>query len=1179
MARNALPQAQAQAQHIFVAINGKDTMRSLTDATVTLWKSGQTKVQFWPFHRSQQASYVPLTLPSYQFEKNRHWLEYTSHSGDRSKKTVEEAPAHSGQCPHCKKNTSDFSYIAQVEFQTQVVGKTVFKVDTRSRRYQDLVKGHAVVGSPICPAAMYLELASHAVTLLHDVQMMTVTPEITVEALEIKAPLGLDAQRSVNLTLEKKSDGSWGFELFSTKKTDKSTSHATGIISLHNSSINYEQDEKDKWARISDLLEKDTDTEALRGTMVYKVFSKMAKYSSAYRGLRHLVGKGSEAAGDISMPADDLDVMARTPNDNIADPLVMDNFLQVPGAFVHSLRATNEEEYDRDFSYICTGMGSVGPLNRLQGGEKYRAYTKIVREDNKMAVLDVFAFEQQNRKIIWSAKGLKFSKIPRNSLAKVLAGATPGMEFKEQPAGPPTAAVQSQAPKSPYKTAPAAPRQKSSGGDKNSGDVLIGLQEILSKSLDVSVEEITKQASLEELGMDSLVSSEVLANISDKFKIVILNSDFATVTDVASLCDLTSSRVGGDAADTSGDDNEDQGLGSSLKTADDATSEWKTTVFKILSQSLDLPAAEIEMDSKLEDLGADSLVAWEIISNLNEAFSSDISSNEFASIVDVASLCNLIAGGLSVGSMQTPTASSSGASHADSTSRTSILVTPCSGATTPAKSEKPTPTKDNTTSMHAAFQQVRSGFDSHAKDTKLTGYWDKVYPQQLSTVTAFIIEAFEKLGCPIRGFRQGEKLPALQETLSKYHREVPRLWEILEEAGVVEKSGEDFLRGPLPLDSDISNKAAKELSTELISDFPQFASTHGLPDLLGPHLAECLTGKADPVSLLFGSEKGRSLLEDFYANGPDLRAATQVLCDFFSAAIRSQTSDREPFHVLEVGAGTGGTTKHLVPLLQATGLPFTYTFTELSVSLLSRAKKTFKGIEGMKFLKLNIEEDPPEELLGRYHIVVSSNCVHATRDLRRCLGNIRKLVRPDDGCVALVELTQKLAWYDLVWGLLDGWWLFDDGREYALQSPWAWEQAMRDAGFAHVDWSEGASRESRGIRLICGMVAEVDRPCPVKATSMLLHRGTSASGDRNLFLAPDGFGSGAVFGGLQPLLGRVKDMSIYALNSPFVKNKPDPEQPPSIEELAAIYVAEIKRRQPDGPYLVGGYSEIGRAHV
>ena len=1168
MARNALLQAQAQAQHTFVAINGKDTVRSLAEATVTLWKSGQSKVQYWPFHRSQQASYIRLTLPSYQFEKSRHWLEYTNHSGDRGKKAVEEPPAYSGQCLHCKKNMNDFSYIA---LQGQVVGKTIFKVDTRSKRYQDLVKGHVVVGCPICPAAMYLELASHAVTMLHDVQMMSVTPEIMVEAIEIKAPLGLDAQRSVNLTLEKKSGDSWGFELSSTKNSDKLTSHATGIISLRNSSIKNEQNEEDKWARSSYLLEKDNDTEALRGTMVYKVFSKMAKYSPAYRGLRHLVGKGSEAAGDISMPTGNLDVVARTPNYNIADPVVMDTFLQVPGAFVHSLRALNEE-HDDDFSYICTGMGSVGPLNRLQGTEKYRAYAKIVREDNKMAVLDVFAFEQQSKKIIWSAKGLKFTRIPRNSLAKALAGATQGTEPKEQAASPLPAAIQSQTPKN--ETVPTTTPNKSSS-DRSSGDVLIGLQEILSNSLEISVEEVTKQASLEELGMDSLVSSEVLANISHKFKIDILNADFAAATDVASLRDLISSRVGGDAADTSGDKNEDQGLDSGLKTAGDTTSEWKTTVFEILSQSLDLPAVEIEMDSKLEDLGADSLVAWEIISNLNEAFGSDISSDDFASIVDVASLCNLISGGLGVGLVQTPMASSSGASHADSASRASIPATPRSGATTPAESEKSTLTKDKTTSMHAAFQQARSGFDAHAKDTKLTGYWDHVYPQQLSTVAAFIIEAFEKLGCLIREFRQGERLPALQETLIKYHREVPRLWEILEEAGVVEKRGEDFLRGPVPLDSDISKKAAKELSKDLISDFPQFASTHGLPDLLGPHLAECLTGKADPVSLLFGSERGRSLLEDFYANGPDLRAATQVLCDFFSAAIRSPASDGEPFHVLEVGAGTGGTTKHLVPLLQATGLPFKYTFTELSVSLLSRAKKTFKGIKEMEFLKLNIEADPPEELLGRYHIVVSSNCVHATRDLRRCLGNIRKLVRPDDGCVALVELTQKLAWYDLVWGLLDGWWLFDDGREYALQSPWAWEQAMQDAGFAHVDWSEGMSRESRSVRLICGMVTKVEKPCLAKATSMLLHRGTSDSGGRNLFLIPDGFGSGAVFGGLQPLLGCVKDTSIYALNSPFIKNKPDPDLPPSIEELAATYVAEIKRRQPDGPYLIGGYSVGG----
>ena len=456
---------------------------------------------------------------------------------------------------------------------------------------------------------------------------MTVNSEIVVEALEIKAPLGLDMQRSVKLTMTKKTEGVWGFELSSTKNNDKSTSHATGVISLRkSSSINDEQDEQDKWIRTSSLLERDTDTKALRGTMIYKVFGKMAKYSSAYRGLRYLVGKGSEAAGDIAMPADDLDVMARTPNDSIADPLVVDNFLQVPGAFVHSLRATDEEEEDGDISYICTGMSFVGPQNGLQGGGKYRAYTKIVREDNKEAVLDVVAFDLKSRKIIWSARGLKFSRAPRNSLVKVLAGANPHMEVKERPLVPSKSPAQSLTSKVIHQTAPTTPSKKSSTGDEELASVLSRVREVLSESLDVPVEEVTKQASLEELGTDSLVSSEILAKVSDKFKVDISTDEFAKVTDVTSLCSLISSRLGGDATDTSGDETKGQGPDSALETVGDANLGWQKVIFDILSQSLDLPVAEIQMDSKLEELGADSLVSGEIVSNLNEALNLDISS-------------------------------------------------------------------------------------------------------------------------------------------------------------------------------------------------------------------------------------------------------------------------------------------------------------------------------------------------------------------------------------------------------------------------------------------------------------------------------------------------------------------------------------------------------------------------
>ena len=178
--------------------------------------------------------------------------------------------------------------------------------------------------------------------------------------------------------------------------------------------------------------------------------------------------------------------------------------------------------------------------------------------------------------------------------------------------------------------------------------------------------------------------------------------------------------------------------------------------------------------------------------------------------------------------------------------------------------------------MHVAFRQIRRDFDARAKETRFLDYWDQVYPQRLDIVTAFIIESFEKLSCPIRNFGQGEKFPALQQTLAKYYREVPQLWEILE-AGIVEKIGGDFIRDPTPLDYNTSIKSAEMLSAQLISDFPQYASTHGLADLLRLHLAECLSRKDDAVSLLFASEKGRSLLEDFCTNAPDLHAATLVL--------------------------------------------------------------------------------------------------------------------------------------------------------------------------------------------------------------------------------------------------------------------------------------------------------------
>ena len=54
------------------------------------------------------------------------------------------------------------------------------------------------------------------------------------------------------------------------------------------------------------------------------------------------------------------------------------------------------------------------------------------------------------------------------------------------------------------------------------------------------------------------------------------------------------------------------------------------------------------------------------------------------------------------------------------------------------------------------------------------------------------------------------------------------------------------------------------------------------------------------------------------------------------------------------------------------------------------------------------------------------------------------------------------------------------------------------------------------------------------------------------------------------------DRSIFALSSPFL-GEGEAELPPSVEDLASQYVDAIVQLQPNGPYLIGGYSFGGVA--
>ena len=89
------------------------------------------------------------------------------------------------------------------------------------------------------------------------------------------------------------------------------------------------------------------------------------------------------------------------------------------------------------------------------------------------------------------------------------------------------------------------------------------------------------------------------------------------------------------------------------------------------------------------------------------------------------------------------------------------------------------------------------------------------------------------------------------------------------------------------------------------------------------------------------------------------------------------------------------------------------------------------------------------------------------------------------------------------------------------------------------------------------------------ATSVLL-QGNAKIATKKIFFLPDGSGSATSYVSI-PNIG--PDICAYGLNCPFMK---DPEQwKCGIEVSALIYLQEIKRRQPKGPYVIGGWSAGG----
>ncbi|MEM9769782.1 MAG: polyketide synthase dehydratase domain-containing protein, partial [Cyanobacteria bacterium P01_D01_bin.71] len=210
----------------------------------------------------------------------------------------------------------------------------------------------------------------------------------------------------------------------------------------------------------------------------------------------------------------------------------------------------------------------------------------------------------------------------------------------------------------------------------------------------------------------------------------------------------------------------------------------------------------------------------------------------------------------------------------------------------------------------------------------------------------------------------------------------------------------------------------------------------------GENLAAVLRGAIDSLTLLF-PDGDLSDLTQLYERSPGAQVMNTLVQRAVTAAIASA---QRPVRILEIGAGTGGTTAHLLPQLQNVE----YVFTDLSPLFLAKAQERFQDFPFVRYELLDIERSPAKQGFQKpFDLVIAANVLHATADLRRTLAHVRELLA-SGGELILLEGTRSVVWVDLIFGLTEGWWKFSDRElrpNHPLLAANQWCNLLTESGF------------------------------------------------------------------------------------------------------------------------------------
>ncbi|MGX4256847.1 SDR family NAD(P)-dependent oxidoreductase [Bacillus sp. YH3-2-B2] len=222
-------------------------------------------------------------------------------------------------------------------------------------------------------------------------------------------------------------------------------------------------------------------------------------------------------------------------------------------------------------------------------------------------------------------------------------------------------------------------------------------------------------------------------------------------------------------------------------------------------------------------------------------------------------------------------------------------------------------------------------------------------------------------------------------------------------------------------------------------------------------LPDILTGKLPATEVMFPDSSFR-LVEGIYRNNIISDFFNDKLADTLIAVLRERL-EKDPqakIRILEIGAGTGGTSAAVMRKLKPYEAHIAeYCFTDISKAFLLHAEDIFGPEYPYVTYKIfNAEQPVSTEApdIGTYDAVIATNVLHATKNIRSALRHAKAMLQKN-GQLFINEINSRTVFNHVTFGLLEGWWLYED-HDLRIPGcpgvePAGWSEALSLEGFVH----------------------------------------------------------------------------------------------------------------------------------